>query len=564
MNTVWYITVVMHVVENKSLLKKKIYRSTLLRESYRENGKVKKRTIANISHCTPGEIAAIKLALKHKDDLSVLGSLKESIALQEGLSVGAVWAIYQTAKKLGIVKTLGTSFSGKLALWQVIARVIDQGSRLSAVRLAQSHAACDVLTILRGFDENNLYENLEWLAQNQDEIEKTLYVSRGEKTLPQLFLYDVTSSYLEGKKNFFGDYGYGRDGKKGKKQIVIGLLCDEHGEAVSTEVFRGNTQDPKTFFSQVEKAEKLFGCKSVTFVGDRGMIKKAQIDNLPDHFHYITAITKPQIKSLIKTGVIQMELFDEKVCEVEECGIRYVLRRNPIRAGEMAQTRMSKLQCVEKFLQQKNEYLEKHPKARVATAQKEVEKKTSRLKLDKWLSVRSQTQGRVLFLEQDDSVLKEMSLLDGCYVIKTDLSAEELDKQGVHDRYKDLTEVERAFGDCKTSHLEIRPIHVRSETSTRGHVLVVMLSYMIIRHLRQAWEKFDMTVSEGIAQLCTLCSIEMEVKGQGTCIKIPRPRENTQKLFRALKITLPHVLPHREVRVVTRKKLTAQRINNSK
>ena len=340
----------MHVVENKSLSNKKIYRSTLLRESYRENGKVKKRTVANISHCTPGEIAAIKLALKHKDDLSSLGSLKESVALQEGLSVGAVWAIYQTAKKMGIEKALGTGLSGKLALWQVIARVIDQGSRLSAVRLAQSHAACDILTILRGFDENDLYENLEWLSQNQDEIEKALFVLRRGKSLPQLLLYDVTSSYLEGENNFFGNYGYSRDGKRGKKQIVIGLLCDEQGEAVSVEVFHGNTQDPKTFLSQVEKAGELFGCKSVTFVGDRGMIKKAQIENLPDHFHYITAITKPQIRSLIKAGVIQMDLFDVNVCEVEDGGVRYILRRNPIRAGEMAQTRLSKLQCIEKFL----------------------------------------------------------------------------------------------------------------------------------------------------------------------------------------------------------------------
>lgn len=554
----------MHIVENKSSSKKKIYRSTLLRESYREDGKVKKRTIANISHCAPGEIAAIKLALKHKDDLSGLGSLRESVVIQEGLTVGAVWAIYQTAKKLGIEKALGTSFAGKLALWQVIARVIDQGSRLSAVRLAQSHAACDVLTILRGFDENNLYENLKWMSDNQDEIEKTLFISRRAKTPPQLFLYDVTSSYLEGEKNYFGDYGYGRDGKKGKKQIVIGLLCDEHGDAVSTEVFHGNTQDPKTFLSQVEKAGKLFGCKSVTFVGDRGMIKQAQIDNLPEHFSYITAITKPQIRSLIKTGVIQVELFDKDVCEVDNDGIRYVLRRNPIRADEMAQTRLSKLECIENLLQRKNEYLENHPKARVTTAQKEVEKKICRLKLDKWLSVCSKEQGRELFLEQDEKAFKDISLLDGCYVIKTDLPAEELDKQGVHDRYKDLTEVERAFRDCKTMHLEVRPIHVRSESSTRGHVLVVMLSYMIIRHLRHAWEKLDMTVPEGIAQLSTLCSLKMKVKGQGVCIKIPKPREDSQKLFKALKVSLPNVLPHREVRVVTRKKLTKQRINNSK
>ena len=152
----------MHVSENKSTCKKskKIYQSVLLRESYREGGKVKKRTIANLSHCKPEEIAAIKLALKYKDNLSEVGSLKESVELQEGLSVGAIWTVYQIARKLGIERALGTGFYGKLAMWQVIARVIDQGSRLSAVRLAQTHAACDVLDIRRGFDENDLYENL--------------------------------------------------------------------------------------------------------------------------------------------------------------------------------------------------------------------------------------------------------------------------------------------------------------------------------------------------------------------------------------------------------------------
>ena len=143
------IIVGMHISENKSAGKKnkKIYQSVLLRESYREDGKVKKRTIANLSYCTPEEIAAIKLALRHKDNLSELGSVKESVELQEGLSVGAIWTVYQIAKELGIERALGTSFSGKLAMWQVIARVIDQGSRLSAVRLAQTHAACDVLDI---------------------------------------------------------------------------------------------------------------------------------------------------------------------------------------------------------------------------------------------------------------------------------------------------------------------------------------------------------------------------------------------------------------------------------
>jgi len=549
----------MHIVENRSADKKgkKIYHSILLRESYRENGKVKKRTIANLSNCTPEEIAAMKLALKHKENLAELGSIKDSIELQEGLSVGAVYTVYQVAKSLGIEKVLGSGVEGKLALWQVIARVIDQGSRLSAVRLAQSHAACDVLDIRVGFDENSLYDNLHWLAQNQEEIEKNLFTLRRGQNKPRLFLYDVTSSYLEGDKNHFGAYGYNRDGKKGKKQIVIGLLCDEYGEPVSTEVFSGNTQDPQTFASQVRKVAECFGCTEVTFVGDRGMIKSMQIEDLPEGFHYITAITKPQIESLLKKGVIQLGLFEEQVCEAQEDQVRYVLRRNPVRVKEIERSRFSKYETIAKFVEKKNRYLLDHPRAKVLTGIKEVTKKMLSLKVAKWLNVKAQD--RVLSLEKNEEALKEESFLDGCYAIKTDLSKETADSQMVHDRYKDLIEVEMAFRDCKTGNLEVRPVFVRTENSTRGHVLVVMLAYMIIRKLRQLWAKFDLTVEEGLNQLSTLCSIEVMVKDHGSCLKIPRPRAKSQELLKALDIKMPLVLPHREVNVVTRKKLTQQR-----
>jgi transposase len=549
----------MHIVENQSAPKtgKKIYRSILLRESYREGGKVKKRTIANLSHCTAGEIAAIKLALRHKEDLAVLGSLKESVELQEGLSVGAVWAVYQVGKGLGFEKALGTDFEGKLAFWQVMARVIDQGSRLSAVRLAQTHGACDVLEMGRGFDENNLYDNLRWLTDHQEEMERRLFVLRRGKTKPQLFLYDVTSSYLEGEKNYFGEYGYNRDGKKGKQQIVIGLLCDEDGDPVATEVFSGNTQDTRTFASQVKKVAEGLGCQEVTFVGDRGMIKSTQIENLPEGFHYITAITKPQIEGLMKRGLIQFGLFDEKVCEVEEAGIRYILRRNPVRVGEMEKSRLSKRRALEELVSEKNVYLSEHPRANVSTALEKVKSKIKLLRQEQWLSVKAQD--RQLRLEQDDAVLKEESLLDGCYVIKTDLAKEVADKQLIHDRYKDLAEVEKAFRDCKTEILEVRPVFVRSEKSTRGHVLVVMLAYMIIRKLREAWAPLDMTVEEGLKQLSTLCSMEIKVKDHGSCLKIPRPREKSRELLKALDVRMPTALPHREVRVVTRKKLPEQR-----
>lgn len=549
----------MHIIRNKSPYKgaKKIYQSVLLRESYRENGKVKKRTIANLSNCKPGEIAAIELALKHKDDLSVLGSLKEKVEFQEGLSMGAVWTVYQIAKDLGIEKALGHSFTGKLALWQVVARVIDQGSRLSAVRLAQTHETASVLDIRRGFDENDLYDNLKWLSENQGRIEDSLFLKRRNKSKPELFLYDVTGSYLEGQENFFGAYGYTRDGKKGKKQIVIGLLCDEEGEPISIEVFPGNTQDPQTFASQVDKVARRFGCKRVTIVGDRGMIKSAQIKQLPSSFHYITAITKAQINSLIEKGVIQLGLFDEEICEIKNKGWRYILRRNPLRADEIALNRQSKQDSIKKLVEKKNKYLIEHPGASASVALREVTKRMEKLKVDKWLSGKSQ--GQTLFLEVDKEALKKVALLDGCYVIKTDLPKEAAETQIIHDRYQDLIEVEQGFRICKTEHLEMRPVHVRTAHSTRGHAFVVMLAYMIVRKLRRAWVEFDLTVKEGLDQLSTLCSMEMKVKGQGTCLKIPRPRKNSQQLLKALDIRLPLALPHREIRVVTRKKLFSRR-----
>ena len=519
----------MYIVANKSSKGKKIYNSVLLRESYREGGKVKKRTIANLSRCTPEEIAAIRLALEHKGNLADLGVLKDDVQLQEGLSVGAVWTVYQVAKRLGIEKALRKGFEGRLALWQVIARVIDQGSRLSAVRLAQIHAGCDVLEITRGFDENDLYENLAWLADNQEKIEQRLFSTRRGTDKIEMFLYDVTSSYLEGERNFFGSYGYNRDGKKGKKQIVVGLLCDEYGEPVSAEVFAGNTQDPKTFALQIEKVAERFGCRRVTFVGDRGMIKSTQIASLPEGFHYITAITKPQIRLLIKKGVVQLGLFDEQLHEIEDGVVRYILRRNPVRADEIAANRLSKRQSIEKKVEQKNLYLKEHQRAKVSTAAKEIRGRIERLKLDKWLHV--QEQGRALVLEVLEDSLAEEARIDGCYVIKTDLPREAADKRTVHDRYKDLALVEKAFRNCKTSFLEVRPVYVRTEKSTRGHVLTVMLAYMIVRHLQQAWEEFDLTVEEGLKQLSTLSSIELKVKDNGSCFKIPRPREQSRKLL---------------------------------
>ena len=547
----------MYLTEIRSRSKNKTYRCFLLREAYREGGKVKNRTLANLTHGKPGEIEAIRLALAHKGDLTVLGSAREAVEVREGLSIGAVWTVYQVARRLGIERALGTQRAGKMALWQVMARVIDQGSRLSAVRLAQTHAACDILG-LRGFDENDLDENLGWLADHQRAIEKRLFTARRARQKPRLFFYDVTSSYLEGECNELAAWGYNRDKKAGKPQIVIGLLGDEGGEPVATEVFQGNTLDFATLGVQLKKIVEMLECQEVTVVGDRGMLKSEQIEALKRaNFHYITALSKAQIRALLAQGVLHPEAFGEQVGEVTQAEIRYVVRRNPQRAAELAATRRAKRGRIERELTKQNRYLAEHRRARVDTALKAIQNHLTRLRLEKWLTVR--VEGRGLQLEEDSAALVAESRLDGCYVLKSDLAPAVADRHTIHGRYKALAEVERAFRTCKTGHLEVRPVFVRTEESTRGHVLVVMLAYLIVRYLRRAWAALDLTVEEGIAQLATLCSLQVGIKGQSTCHRLPIPRESSVQLLKAAGIRLPLALLSQGARVVTRKQLLSHR-----
>jgi len=549
----------MHIVINKSQHGKKIYNSVLLRESYRENGKVKKRTIANLSACSDEEVAAIRLALQNKNNLENLINVDKDIAVEQGLSIGAVWVISQVAKLLGIVKALGSDDSGKLALWQVIARVLDQGSRLSAVRLARVHDVVNSAGIEKRFDEDNLYRNLAWLSENQAKIEDRLFKLR-HKEKPELFLYDVTSSYLEGDCNFFGEFGYNRDKKKGKQQIVIGLICDQKGVPLSVEVFPGNTQDMTTFSSQVEKVANRFGCERATLVGDRGMIKSAQIAGLPEGFSFITAITKPQIESLLDRKVIQLGLFENELCEIMEGDIRYILRRNPCRAEEMEISRDNKRESVAAFVKAQNLYLADHPRAEPSVALRNVSEKIKKLKLDSWLHVEGTD--RTLKLIESVEALKKQSRFDGCYVLKTNVSAEKADTKCVHDRYKDLAMVEHAFRTCKTDFLEVRPVYVRNEKNSRGHVFVVMLAYMIVHYLRQAWRDLDITPEEGIKQLATLCETKITVNGKGGCVKIPEPRKELKQLLAPLNIAMPTILRQDNPNVDTKTKLTKRKIKS--
>lgn len=571
------------------------YSRVLLRSSYRENGQVKHRTVGNLSECSEAEINAIRLALKHKDELAAL--LKQAppnpappvvegraraaggeAHFTQGPGVGAIAVLRELAEELGIAAALGGGREGQLALWQVLARALDQGSRLSAVRLARDHGAAAVLG-LPSFDEDDLYANLAWISQRQQAIEQHLFEHRTAQQRPSLYLYDVTSTYLEGEHNALAAFGYNRDGKRGKKQIVIGLLCDESGTPVALEAFPGNTSDPKTVHSQIVKLQQRFHAPHITLVGDRGMLRGPQLGELSQAgLHYITAISKPQIETLLDSGTLQMELFDQDLGEViapstvpapptdgAEPGQsaaarleRFILRRNPVRQAEIAASRSGKKQAIEQSVSDLNAYLAAHPRAKVNVAQRRIGQRIASLGLSHWMSVGSQD--RTLSLKQDPSALEEEAKLDGCYVLRTDLSVEQASKQIVHDRYKSLAEVEQAFRRGKTVELEMRPVHVRKENSTRGHLLVVMLAYLLMKELGKRWAAIDMTVKEGLGRLNTYCAVEIA----GVLNVMLRPRQDVQALITAAGVTLPTMLPGSKSKVATKRKLPKSRPTPSK
>lgn len=321
----------MYVDDHTYTIKGNTYRRVLLRHSYREGGKIKQKNIANLSHCSEMEIQAVKYALKNKDNIDFLRQMA-SAETTYWKKAGAVIVLYQVIKELGIDKILGKDDHAVYVLWQIMARLIRPCSQLATVRLATEHCGCELLGIGQ-ISERDLYESLVWLHDNKDQIEKKLFRLRKDResaTASTLFLYDVSSSYLEGKYNELAAWGYNRDKKKGKLQIVYGLLTDADGYPLSVAAFAGNTKDTATVATQIKKIKEKFDCKRVVFVGDKGMIKSAETERLQkEGMNYITTITKPQISSLIKKGIFQLELFTNDLVEVidREQSERYILRK---------------------------------------------------------------------------------------------------------------------------------------------------------------------------------------------------------------------------------------------
>jgi transposase len=539
----------MFLVRNTKRISGKIYKSVLLRESYREDKKVKKRTIANLSHCSEEQIDAISWALKNKSSLPIP---KEEFQIIQGRSIGGVYVLNEIANRLGISKALGASFHAKLALWLVIARILEQGSRLSATRLDNQYDIASVIGLKRGFDENNLYDCLHWLNQNQTQIENCLFNQK--KQSKQFYWYDVTSSYLEGIHNELAAFGYNRDQKKRKRIIVVGLLCQETGDPISIEAFRGNTQDTQTFESQLIKLKKRFGCESITIVCDRGIIREKQKKLLSEYgFHYITALPMRQITPLLDANIIVPEQFTNELQSKVHDDRRYIYRCNPERALETQKQRQERLDTAQRRIDQENLRLREKPKSSTYSAKRRSQKYLKKLYLYEWVTI--SIKNRQLFLEVDEEALKIKSKFDGCYVWTTDWSEEQVSTREIYEQYKNLKYIEDDFRTFKTSFLEIRPIFVRSEESTRGHLLIIMLAHMIVRELKKAWESFNKTVEEGLVELSLLCRQKIQYSGGKTIDCIPTPNEGISALLKAVNIKMPQIFEEKKVAVVTRHKV---------
>ena len=310
----------------------------------------------------------------------------------------------------------------------------------------------------------------------------------------------MTSSYFEGQCNELGAHGYNRDGKRYKKQVVAGLLTDGSGEPLSIQLYPGNTSDPKTFQPTVEKLRLRFGAKEIAVVGDRGMIKQLGKQALGEAgYKYVTALTNPQIRKLLGEKVLAPELFDAEPLAVEYEGRRLILRCNPATRDRERQRRLDQYRRIEQRLAAGNERLAKKPRAKLATLHQHAQGWLDHYGFAQWIKL--ELGPRVVSWTKDEAVGAELELLDGCYVLETDLPAAVADTNAVHARYMSLMDVERDFRTMKTGLLELRPIFLRKAERTEGHALVTMLALKLVRELDRRVAPLGLTVEDAVARL---------------------------------------------------------------
>ena len=462
----------------------------LLRESYREGGKVKKRTLLNLSDWPRERIAGFKALLKGG---TVIPSDQEAISIVRALPHGHVAAALGTARKIGLDRLIGPDGRRRdLILALAVSRILEPGSKLATARALSPETAASSLGDELGLgpvDEEDLYRALDWLAVRQAAIETAL--ARRHLTGGTLVLYDVTSSYMEGRCCPLAQFGYNRDGKKGKLQIVYGLLCAPDGCPIAIEVFEGSTGDPSTLGNQVVKLKQRFGLDHVVLVGDRGMITQTRIaeDIKPAGFDWITALRAPAIRGLLEGGAFQMSLFDDRdmaaITSPDFPGERLILCRNHALAAERARKREDLLRATERELARIRAAVarKRNPlqgKAEIGLA---VGAAINRLKMAKHFALEI-ADASFAFARKTAEIAAEAAL-DGLYAVRTSLPATALDDAATVKSYKSLSLVERAIRSIKTVDLHVRPVYHWLADRVRAHVFLCMLGYYLEWHMRQ-------------------------------------------------------------------------------
>ncbi len=471
----------MHVVTIKRRHGEREYESTLVRRSVREGKRVRKETIANLSRLPAEAIEAVRRVLAGE----ALVAAGEAFAIERSLPHGHVAAVLGTARRLGLERLLarGRSRERDLCLAMVCQRLLRPGSKLSATRQFELTTLGEELTVADA-SEAELLAAMDWLLSQQERIEQGLarrYLEPGG-----LVLYDLSSSYLEGRKCPLAALGYPRDGKRGKLQISYGLTCSPEGRPVAVEVFDGKLHDDKTLPSALERLKQRFRIERVVVCGDRGMVTEANIEVLKQHgFDWITALKAPQLQALVEAGDLQLSLFDEtnlaEIASERYPGERLVVCRNPHVARERARKREALLTATEQELQKVKASVD-NPRGRLhgkpaGLIGERAGRVVNRFKVAKHFQLTIED-GRFAFARNEQAIAAEAAL-DGFYVLRTSLSDDDLSPQAVVRAYKQLAHVERAFRAMKSPELEIRPLHHRLEDRVRAHIFLCMLAYAV-------------------------------------------------------------------------------------
>ena len=462
----------------------------LLRESYREDGKVRKRTLCNLSDWPKAHIEGLRGVLKGG---TVIPTEREAFTITRSLPHGHVGAALGTAHRIGLDRILGPDGNRcrDLVLAMIVGRILDPASKLAAARALSPATATSSLGTVLGLgevDEDELYAALDWLLERQPAIETAL--ARRHLKNGTLVLYDVSSSYMEGRCCPIAQRGYSRDGRRGTLQIVYGLLCAPDGCPVAIQVFEGNTGDPMTLATQVEKLKQRFALDHVVLVGDRGMITQARLteDIKAAGLDWITALRAPQIRALVDAGAFQLSLFDERdlaeITAPDFPGERLVVCRNPLLAEERTRKREDLLHATEAAL---TKLADQIARGTGPTGQDKIARGVGRIenryKLAKLFDITVAEDG--FTFGRNHARIADEARLDGFYVIRTSVEDKALAAENVVGAYKSLARVERAFRSLKTVDLHLRPIHHWLAPRVRAHVFLCMLACHVEWHMRE-------------------------------------------------------------------------------